>query len=49
MVSVQRPQGQLFRKYALVLVTLVGGALVMSGLVELYFSYRENEAALASI
>ena len=49
MVSEQRPQGQLFRKYALVLVTLVGGALVMSGLVELYFSYRENEAALAAI
>src|SRR5262245_6665906 len=40
------PRGRLFRKYVLVIVGLVAGALVASGLVEIYFSYRENSAAI---
>src|SRR5205823_14555860 len=39
----------LFRKYAAVFVILVSGALVISGLLQLYFSYQENQAALLSL
>ena len=39
----------LFRKYVAVFVILVSGALVISGLVQLYFSYQENQTALLSI
>jgi signal transduction histidine kinase/CheY-like chemotaxis protein len=39
----------LFRKYAAVFVLLVSGALVTSGLLQLYFSYQENQAALLAI
>jgi signal transduction histidine kinase/ActR/RegA family two-component response regulator len=39
----------LFRKYVAVFVILVSGALITSGLVQLYFSYQENQAALLSI
>ena len=39
----------LFRKYLLVLVALVGGTLVLSGLVEGYFSYLENQTAVVGI
>jgi hypothetical protein len=39
----------LFRKYAVVCVCLVGGALLTSGSLEIYFSYQENQAALVSI
>jgi signal transduction histidine kinase/DNA-binding response OmpR family regulator len=39
----------LFRKYVAVFVILVSGALVTSGLLQLYFSYQENQAALLSI
>jgi signal transduction histidine kinase/DNA-binding response OmpR family regulator len=39
----------LFRKYVAVFVILVSGALVASGLLQLYFSYQENQAALLSI
>jgi signal transduction histidine kinase len=42
-------RGGLFLKYAVPLVLLVGGALVVSALVEIYFSYRENKAALSQI
>src|SRR5262249_13439037 len=38
-------RGRLFRKYAVAFVILVAGALLSSGLVELYFSYSEAEAA----
>ncbi|MBI4735103.1 MAG: HAMP domain-containing protein, partial [candidate division NC10 bacterium] len=44
-----RVRGRLFRKYAVLFVILVSGALLTSGLVEIYFSYRENEAALVSL
>src|SRR5579859_615807 len=42
-------RGSLFLKYALPLVILVSGALVVSGLVEIYFSYEENKLALARV
>ena len=41
--------GRLFRKYALVFAVLVGGVLLTSGAVELYFSFGENQAALATL
>src|SRR4030081_896335 len=46
-VSVKRQP--LFRKYVAVFVILVSGALITSGLVQLYFSYQENQTALLSI
>jgi signal transduction histidine kinase len=39
-------RGRLFRKYAVVFIALVSGALVTSGALEIYFSYQENKAAL---
>src|SRR5215203_4131537 len=47
--STPRQQGQLFRKYMTIFVALVSGALLLSGLVELYFSYQENQAALVTL
>src|SRR5688572_7306893 len=49
MLEATKRRGQLVKKYAVVFVVLVGGALLTSGLVELYFSYRESSAALAQI
>ena len=49
MVSLLKPSGKLFRKYAVLFVTLVTGALLANGLVEIYFSYQENKTALARI
>jgi signal transduction histidine kinase len=43
------PRGGLFLKYAVPLVLLVSGALVVSALVEIYFSYQENKTALSQI
>jgi signal transduction histidine kinase len=39
----------LFRKYALVLVALVSLALIVSGLVQLVFSYQEDQAVLVAL
>jgi signal transduction histidine kinase len=44
-----RSQGRLFRKYVVFFVALVSAALVASGLIEIYFSYQENKAALVTI
>ena len=44
-----RPQGTLFWKYVVFLVGLVGGLLIASGLVELYFSYQEAKLALVRL
>ena len=41
--------GRLFRKYVVLFVTLVTGALLASGLIEIYFSYQENKTALVRI
>ncbi len=42
-------RGRLFRKYFLLILGLVCGALLISGATELYFSYQENRAALLSV
>ena len=36
---------RLFPKYALLIITLVGGMLVVSGAIGIYFSWRENRGA----
>ena len=48
--SVPSPmRGRLFRKYLLLILSLVSGALLASGALSLYFSYQENKAALAAV
>ena len=49
MPGVVRPRGRLFRKYVVLFVALVSGALVVSGALEIYFSYEENKVALAQL
>jgi signal transduction histidine kinase len=41
--------GRLFRKYVVFFALLVSGALVTSGALEIYFSYRENKEALVQL
>ena len=41
--------GGLFRKYAAVLILLVGGMLLLSSLVGIYFSYQETKATLLGL
>ena len=42
-------RGRLFRKYVVVLLLLVGGVLLVSSALDLYFSYQETKAALVRI
>jgi signal transduction histidine kinase len=42
-------RGRLFRKYLLLILSLVTTALVASGAIGIYFSYQENRSALASL
>ncbi|HEX2334165.1 MAG TPA: GAF domain-containing protein, partial [Burkholderiales bacterium] len=42
-------RGRLFRKYFLLVLGLVCGALLISGGIGLYFAYQENKEALASL
>ena len=42
-------RGQLFRKYFLLILALVCGALIISGGISLYFAYQENKEALANL
>jgi len=42
-------RGRLFRKYFLLILGLVCGALLISGSIGLYFSYQENKTALLSL
>jgi len=42
-------RGRLFRKYLLLIISLVSVALLASGGIGLYFSYQENRSALASL
>jgi signal transduction histidine kinase len=42
-------RGRLFRKYFLLILGLVCGALLISGAIGLYFSYQENQRALATL
>ncbi|HEY3068661.1 MAG TPA: ATP-binding protein [Methylomirabilota bacterium] len=40
---------RLFRKYVVVFVSLVAGTLLISGAIEIYFSYQENKDALVAL
>ena len=42
-------RGRLFRKYFLLILGLVCGALLISGGIGIYFSYQENKVALSSV
>ena len=42
-------RGRLFRKYVAVLILLVGGMLLLSSVVNLYFSYQQTKAALVRL
>src|SRR5258706_11029999 len=44
-----RYSGRLFRKYLLLILSLVTIALLASGAISVYFSYQENKSALASL
>jgi len=48
-MSDARPRGRLFRKYVVFLVLLVGGLLLGSGALELYFSYQEAKLGLVRL
>ena len=49
MVRQRKTRGRLFWKYVVLFVTLISGALLASGGLEIYFSYQENKTALARI
>jgi signal transduction histidine kinase/HAMP domain-containing protein len=42
-------RNRLFRKYVVPFAALVAGALLINGLIEIYFTYRESHAQLAQI
>ncbi|HET7097150.1 MAG TPA: GAF domain-containing protein [Casimicrobiaceae bacterium] len=42
-------RGRLFRRYLALILTLVTGALLISGGISIYFSYQESRAALAEL
>jgi hypothetical protein len=48
-MSATEPRERLFRKYVVVLLILVGGVLMASSLVELYFSYQETKRAIVRV
>jgi len=48
-MSTRPRRGRLFRKYVVVFLLLVGGVLLASSAVDLYFSYQETKAALVRI
>ena len=45
----QMYRGRLFRKYLLLILSLVTIALLASGAISVYFSYQENKSGLASL
>ena len=48
-MSREHVRSPLLRKYMRVLLILVGGMLMLSGLVELYFSYRQTQRAIVEV
>jgi signal transduction histidine kinase len=42
-------RGRLFRRYFVLILVLVSGALLVSSAIGVYFSYQENKSALASL
>src|SRR5205823_2777090 len=49
MVSLGKFQGRLFRKYVVIFVFVISGALLTSGLVQLYFAYQETQTAVVGL
>jgi signal transduction histidine kinase/DNA-binding response OmpR family regulator len=49
LAGVKSPTGRLSRKYALVMAVLISGALLVSGLLQLAFSYQESSASLSRV
>ncbi|OGQ75667.1 MAG: hypothetical protein A3G40_11355 [Deltaproteobacteria bacterium RIFCSPLOWO2_12_FULL_57_22] len=47
--TTRSPRGRLFRKYVILFASLVSGALLASGLIEVYFSYQDHKAALVAV
>ena len=45
----RRLRGRLFRKYLLLILSLVTVTLIVSGAISVYASYQEHKAALASL
>jgi two-component system NtrC family sensor kinase len=45
MGSLSKSRGNLFRKYMVIFVTLIGVASLTSGFIEIYFVYQQNKAA----
>ena len=43
------PRWRLFPKYALLIIALVGGLLIASGAISIYFAWRENQANLVAL
>ncbi len=48
-VPVARHDGRLFRKYLVLILSLVSGALLVSGAISVYFSYQEQQTALGNL
>jgi len=48
-VAFRSKRRRLFRKYVVIVVGLVTGAVVSSGAIEAYFAFRDNEASLVQI
>jgi signal transduction histidine kinase len=48
-VAFRSKRRRLFRKYVVIVVGLVTGAVVTSGAVEAYFAFRDNEASLVQL
>jgi signal transduction histidine kinase/HAMP domain-containing protein/predicted transcriptional regulator with HTH domain len=48
-VARRTSRGRLFRKYLVLILSLVTIALLASGAITVYFSYQENKSALASL
>ncbi len=44
-----RHRGRLFRKYLLLIIALVTSAVLVSGVISIYFSYQENKSALSDL
>jgi signal transduction histidine kinase len=49
MAFLRNHRSHLFQKYVVIFVALVSGALLSSGLLELYFSFQENQTALVEL
>jgi len=48
-ISMVSPRGRLFRKYAVLIVSLVGGVSLAGGLLDIYFSSEDHHTAIGAI